>query len=172
MKCSDFEHRMQCLIDANRPLDDDQLLQSHARLCPDCQQLMIVWQQIDSVLSIQPSSRQPPSRQPRPHSLSGQLNSSWSLIAALAAVLLLGFFVQLPRHEEEGETVIAAQSFESDEQQAIVDPARWWRHVQDRDWIGQTMPAVHSVRDGVAPLGRSLLQAVAILTTGRGETTS
>jgi hypothetical protein len=53
-----------------------------------------------------------------------------------------------------------------------LDPALWWRSVQDRDWVGQTMPAVQSVKDGVAPIGRSLIRAVTILTMGGHNQTS
>ena len=50
------------------------------------------------------------------------------------------------------------------------DPAAWFQDVQQRDWLGQTMPTVESFRDGVAPIGRSLLRAVTILTTsGHGR---
>jgi hypothetical protein len=53
-----------------------------------------------------------------------------------------------------------------------LDPAGWWRSVQDRDWVSQTMPAVQSVKQGVAPIGRSLMRAVTILTTGGYDQTS
>lgn len=53
-----------------------------------------------------------------------------------------------------------------------VDPTLWWRRVQDRDWVGQTMPTVRSLREGVAPLGRSLMRAVTILTIGGRDQTS
>tara|TARA_R110002073_G_scaffold65408_34_gene163530 strand:+ start:9095 stop:9718 length:624 start_codon:yes stop_codon:yes gene_type:complete len=45
------------------------------------------------------------------------------------------------------------------------NPVAWFHDVQQRDWLGQTMPTVESFRDGVAPIGRSLLRAVTILTT-------
>jgi hypothetical protein len=50
------------------------------------------------------------------------------------------------------------------------DPTDWWNSVQDRDWLGQTMPTVNSVREGVAPIGRSLLRAVTILAGGSERT--
>ena len=53
-----------------------------------------------------------------------------------------------------------------------LDPAGWWRSVQDRDWVGQTMPTVQSVKEGVAPLGRTLMRAVTILTIGGQDQTS
>ncbi|MDA8745723.1 hypothetical protein N9N28_13905 [Rubripirellula amarantea] len=44
--------------------------------------------------------------------------------------------------------------------------------VDAKHWIDQTMPAVESVREGVAPIGRSLRRAVKILAGGRGDRTS
>ena len=52
-----------------------------------------------------------------------------------------------------------------------VDPAVWWQQLQSRDWIGQTMPTVQSVRAGVEPFGKPFKQAVSILTMGgQGQT--
>ncbi|MEM9586780.1 MAG: hypothetical protein AAGA03_05830 [Planctomycetota bacterium] len=42
---------------------------------------------------------------------------------------------------------------------------RWWARLSEASWLDQTMPTVRRVGEGVAPLGRSLLQAVSILTT-------
>ena len=42
----------------------------------------------------------------------------------------------------------------------------FWQELQTRDWLSESMPVVQSVRDGVAPLGRSILSAVTILTSG------
>jgi hypothetical protein len=58
----------------------------------------------------------------------------------------------------------------------------WWKGIQgsewvDRDWIQQnwvnrTMPTVRSMQEGVAPLGRTLMRAVTILTLGGRDQTS
>jgi hypothetical protein len=56
--------------------------------------------------------------------------------------------------------------------QLNVDPVGWWRDVQDRDWVSQTMPTVRSMQEGVAPLGRTLMRAMTILTTGGRDQTS
>lgn len=40
---------------------------------------------------------------------------------------------------------------------------RWWSAMADEQWVHHTIPAVDSVRQGVAPIGRSMRQAVAIL---------
>tara|TARA_R110002049_G_scaffold2750_8_gene22159 strand:- start:78294 stop:78959 length:666 start_codon:yes stop_codon:yes gene_type:complete len=69
-------------------------------------------------------------------------------------------------------TVTIATSANDSSIHSTVDAAQWWQDVQQRDWVAQTMPTVRSVREGVAPLGRSILQAVSILTIGSGERTS
>ena len=43
----------------------------------------------------------------------------------------------------------------------LSDP--WWQAVRSEGWVSQTIPAVDSVRIGVAPIGRSMKQAIAIL---------
>ena len=53
-----------------------------------------------------------------------------------------------------------------------LDPVVWWRGMRQRDWIAQTMPTVQTVRDGVAPLGRSIRRAVTLLATVGGDQTS
>jgi hypothetical protein len=59
---------------------------------------------------------------------------------------------------------------------SVIDPSRWWQDVQKRDWINLTIdntkPTVESMRNGVAPLGRSLVIAVALLTRIGGDQTS
>ena len=56
--------------------------------------------------------------------------------------------------------------------QPSLDALEWWASVRERDWMAETMPAVRSVQQGVAPLGRSLLQAVTVLTVGDPGQTS
>ena len=51
---------------------------------------------------------------------------------------------------------------------ATSDSPQWWNVVQwdemsRRDWVTHTMPAVDSMARGVAPIGRSMQQAAAIL---------
>jgi hypothetical protein len=59
----------------------------------------------------------------------------------------------------------------NDVQQSL-DALEWWASVRERDWMAETMPVVRSVQRGVAPLGRSLLQAVTVLTVGDPGQTS
>ena len=57
-----------------------------------------------------------------------------------------------------------------------IDATNFWQRVQERDWIQRTMPTVmptvQSIQDGVAPIGRSFVDVVRILTTGGRETPS
>ena len=176
MNCDEFDQRMQQLIDDRTALADDEQLTAHANGCPDCGQRMYWWGQIDSVV---PTAVQSPDRGfAGDRSIGADVSSArrknlfaWSMFAAVAAGLLVAFVLGSSRHEAH-RTPVAKQLPMSVDQHIDVDPARWWRDVQDRDWISQTMPAVQSVRDGVAPLGRSIKHAVAILTTGGGEQTS
>ncbi len=59
---------------------------------------------------------------------------------------------------------------------STIDPSSWWQNVQERDWINRTLdntkPTVESMRNGVAPLGRSLVIAVTLLTRIGGDQTS
>jgi hypothetical protein len=49
---------------------------------------------------------------------------------------------------------------------------QWWQRVGGQEWVDRTVPAMRSVRDGVAPLGRSFIQAVTILAGGGGARAS
>ncbi len=186
MNCDEFDQRMQQLIDARTALADDEQLTAHANGCPDCGERMYWWGQIDSVVPTAVQSPDPSFAGDRfadagfagASSIGADVSSArrknlfaWSMFAAVAAGLLVAFVLGSSRHEAN-RTPVAKQLPTSVDQHIDVDPARWWRDVQDRDWISQTMPAVQSVRDGVAPLGRSIKHAVAILTTGGGEQTS
>jgi len=186
MNCDEFDQRMQRLIDDRDALADDEPLNAHASRCHDCGQRMYWWGQIDSVVSTPVQSADAglvgasfvdagfaaaSSSEADVSAAGGKKLFAWSLFAAVAAGLLVAFLVGTSGHDAN-RTPVAKQLPASADQPMDVDPARWWRDVQGRDWISQTMPAVQSVRDGVAPLGRSIKHAVAILTSGGGEQTS
>ncbi len=189
MKCEDFDRSMQqSLDDRLRPSSDARLLR-HADRCQRCRCQLEAWQRIVEVL---PSADRtmasavsiaPENSTGRVVSqdvtLPGSRNSgrlSWVAMSA-AAVVLLAFMTpwsfEQPEHSRSSPTTeFSGAGVESGEVLLAddkVDPVGWWRVVQDRDWVAQTMPAVRSVRDGVAPLGRSLLRAVTILTVGGGD---
>jgi hypothetical protein len=176
MNCDEFEQRMQRLIDDRGAVSKDAQLTAHARCCDDCGDRMHWWQQIESVVA--PAVPSPDAGVTASGLTSSAATSAgakqvfaWSTLAAVAAGLLVACLLVYSRRDAK-LTPVATNLPAPAEQPTDVDPARWWRDVQDRDWIGQTMPAVQSVRAGVAPLGRSIRHAVAILTTGGGEQTS
>ena len=47
--------------------------------------------------------------------------------------------------------------------QLVWQSSRWWTAMSDDQWVSQTLPAVTSVRLGVAPIGRSMKRALSIL---------
>ncbi len=151
MNCDDFEIRLQHTIDERVPLTSDVLLTGHADGCAACQDKLNVWLRIESVMPPQPRvSRRVP------------------MAAALAASVLFAVALGSLLREDPKKIIVA----ETDSLLAQADPSGWWSQVRQRDWVGETMPAVRSVREGVAPLGRSLLQAVTILTIPNGERTT
>jgi hypothetical protein len=158
-------------LDLRESTEGDSELNQHARQCESCRAQLEAWRQIAAVI---------PGRvhRPGPDNSRTGFSAAWYAVAAgLAAALLLPLI--LARGEKQAVTPMIADSTVAGEHQAVlaqatgdVDPAGWWRSVQDRDWVGQTMPAVRSVQEGVAPLGRSLMRAVTILTIGGREQTS
>lgn len=181
MNCDDFSQRMHERLDRRRTLDSDDELWAHGRQCESCRAQMDAWRQIASIM---PSAVELPTHDaPKGDVLTSgvrrnhSLGKTLSALAGLAAALLIAVFVSWDDSHtnptvvadaaavDQGETVLAQASDE-------IDPALWWRSVQDRDWVGQTMPMVKSVQEGVAPIGRSLMRAVTMLTIGGREQTS
>ena len=110
-----------------------------------------------------------------------------SLVACgLAAAILLAVVLRMSLGGLDGDSTVSLASLSLSPRSASepvvdtsaslivadTDPTDWWRRVHGRDWFGETMPVVRSVGEGVAPLGRSLLQAVTILTIGGGDRTT
>ena len=100
------------------------------------------------------------------------------VLAGLAAVMLFAMIAARDR-SETNQTLVAQATDPGPRKTELapakdddMDPALWWRSVQDRDWVGQTMPMVKSVQEGVAPIGRSLMRAVTMLTIGGRDQTS
>ncbi len=87
--------------------------------------------------------------------------------SAIASVVTDGAFAS----QDPGSPVPVkiAQGHPQDQQsrpQASVislQTSQWWSAVSDEPWVHHTLPAVNSVRIGVAPIGRSMKQAIAIL---------
>lgn len=161
MNCQDFASRMQRRLDDRLPLESDRQLRRHAQHCQICRAEFDAWQQIASVM---PLSAAISKNRFRP--------LAWSGLAAGALLAVAMSWSSLPGNSWRpnrvgfGEAVVQSDDFSRADVGGTVDPALWWRDVQQRNWVSQTMPAVRRVREGVAPLGRSLLQAVTILTVG------
>jgi hypothetical protein len=168
MKCDEFGRRMHQRLDDRWSLERDDELCRHARDCESCRSQFQAWCQVASIMPA--NSRPAPIDTPRKAHV-----RSVAAVAGLAAAILC--MVTMGPHSQDAlPPRVGSASVEHDPavlvQTGELDPALWWQSVQNRDWVGQTMPAVQSVRDGVAPIGRSLMRAVTILTTGGGEQTS
>lgn len=160
ISCNEFHVRLQEQLDKRLPPESDSRLKHHADRCWECRQQLRTWQQIAGVI---------PDRRRR-----GYRRSTVAGGLAAAAGLLILFRPDptmidpnrgAPPSAVEPSGMVASHSPGS-------EPHVWWQRVQGQEWVAQTMPAVRSVRDGVAPLGRSLMQAVTILTVGPGDQTT
>ena len=177
MNCDDFGQRLHERLDHRLSLRGDRVLCQHAERCESCRTQMDVWEQISPLIGPTPD------RQTLQNSVVQKsqgdcrrvlMTVSW--FTGLAAIFLLAFSGIRDANESAQPTMeesspntalpLLAQTAED------LDPAMWWRSVQDRDWVGQTMPTVRSVKEGVAPLGRTLMRAVTILTIGGQDQTS
>lgn len=183
MNCQLFADRMQSCLDRRQPIDGDPELQRHAKGCPECRSRWETWMQIEETLR-QRTGTLPLERAAAVPSYAAGVGGRrrefrprrLSLTAGLAAAILVGLFVRFdsgsfPQDERRliADAVLEPVGMELAEGASESDPSPWIRDLSERRWIDQTMPAVWSVRDGVAPLGRSLMQAVTILTY-RGST--
>jgi len=167
MNCDDFLERLQHRLDHRQPIDQDQPLQHHATHCDLCRGQLFAWQQISQIM---PTAMAEPIENRAP--LLRRLALSATMIAA---AVMFAFFVITSDSErsavgsvsvrfdriETAETLVARDS--------TVDASQWIRSVRERQWIDETMPTVYSFREGVAPIGRSLIRAVTILTTSSAE---
>lgn len=179
MNCDRFEQRMNALLDQRHEVDSDPLLQSHAQHCESCRDKLAIWQPVSQLLAPEPVRASSPSGR--------------RMLVATAAGLIFALFAARgfqspeqpiaraefrsdPTTASQSETVPADEtpgspspSVEStgESEEPSIDPQHWWRQVQPSDWVAQSMPTVRSVREGVAPIGRSFLQAVNLLTFGR-----
>lgn len=171
MKCADFHDRLQELIDQRVDVDSDQLIGEHAAECAQCCDRMIAWRRIHSVVS-------PKVTRPKVTAPSVNRRSKWIAYATVAAALLFTVGWQFAKSDTDPSktTIVAQQPSNADAATdrdiesllAQSEAADWWA-AEGGDWVAQTMPAVRNVRKGMAPLGRSLLQAVTILTIGGGD---
>ena len=161
MNCDQFQQRMQVRLDRRFNLAADSELVQHAEACGSCQARMDAWQSIAMV--IEGADRFDADRT---EPTGGR--SLYSALAA-AALLLIAFGFAGSKLWTGADQVALTDSTKASSTGGVhsnLDALEWWASVRDRDWLAQTMPAVRSVQQGVAPLGRSLLQAVTVLTVG------
>ena len=181
MNCHDFHERLQrCLDDRIRPESDRELVR-HTKQCEVCRGQLDAWHRVSSLMPA------PPAHVGRglPRASQRERNMRWTLGgSAMAASLVFVMFTSIrdpepdsPPRAGAGESITqslqaGSQTRTLAEAQRNLDPVRWWEQVHDRDWVGQTMPTVRSVQQGVAPLGRTLMRAVNILAIGGRDQTS
>jgi len=181
VNCNDFHQRLQRHLDDRiRPESDVELVR-HTKQCEVCRGQLNAWRRVSSLM---PAPSAHGGRSPR---LDSQRSRPihWSL-GGLAFAASLVFFVVTwtgdPKPNPSSQASVSAsitqpvrvgnQPGQLAGAQPNLDPARWWEQVHERDWVGQTMPTFRSVQQGVAPLGRTLMRAVTILTIGGREQTT
>lgn len=192
MNCHDFQERLNDCLDRRVSPRSDGPLKDHAGRCPECGARLDAWRNVESLLKAAPAGTDlAPSASSYRHVT--------RVLVSMAAVVLLMFVVTSDRSplsrldldpsnrvsrwdslaERSSRSGSARSHFRADDRQHEVS---WWKGIQgsdwvDRDWIQQnwvnrTMPTVRSMQEGVAPLGRTLMRAVTILTLGGRDQTS
>ena len=170
MNCNDFLERLQrCLDDRVRP-ESDRAIVRHTQQCEHCRRQLATWHQVSLLMPTGSVDTVD----------GGNGTSMRKPLAGLAAAALLAFVLMTSlRDRDPGSATrrdlresTSAQVLDGDQPRSWVmadnelNPADWWQQVNHREWVGQTMPTVRSMKQGVAPLGRTLMRAVTILTTG------
>ena len=178
MNCNEFCERLQRRLDDRVRPEGDRDLVRHAQQCPDCRGQLETWGRVSSLLPTTPATVRPAlrtdasSRRPVAWAASG-------LAAAAMIFIVLNMDHQGTSKSSSDRIQAAAASDQASEGSGLLaatelnmDPVGWWQDVQDRDWVSQTMPTVRSMQAGVAPLRRTLVRAMTILTTGGRDHTS
>ena len=171
MRCEEFIEQLHERLDQRLPLGSDRDLNRHAAQCDDCWSEMRVWLQITPLLK----SEQNEHAQVEAASSSKGHRALPPILTAAFAVAILIAVVRISPTKSYSKPILSDVSASSGtvaQMTGELDPVVWCRSVQDRDWVEETMPTVRSVRQGVAPLGRTLVRAVTILTIGGERRTS
>ena len=171
MRCEDFLELMHERLDQRLPLRSNHELSRHAANCEDCRMQMQVWLEIAPLVQSGPLE---------PVDVDSGVPSKGyraippTLTAGLAVAILIVVVGISPTKSTPKPIIrdVSASSGTLAHATGELDPVVWWRSVQDRDWVEETMPTVRSVGKGVAPLGRTLVRAVTILTIGGEGRTS
>jgi anti-sigma factor RsiW len=178
MNCDQFTERMHRCLDNRMSLEGDGELFRHAQGCDACQAQLDAWRRIASIMPCDQGGMSCEQVGCRP--VSHRRSSTAKVLAAMVGLAAAMLFVLAAVRDHSGSSKpSAAESVAADPGRTAIaqtsgelDPTAWWQSVHERHWVEQTMPAVRSVQKGVAPLGRSLLRAVTILTTGARDQTS
>ncbi len=171
MRCEEFIEHLHERLDQRLPLGSDRDLELHAAKCDDCWSEMCVWLEIAPLLK----SGQIECAQVEVASSSKGHRALPPIMTAVLAAAILVAVVGISPTKSNSKPImsdISASTGTLAQATGELDPVVWWRSVQDRNWVEETMPTVRSVRQGVAPLGRTLVRAVTILTIGGERRTS
>lgn len=179
--CDQFADRLQRLLDQRADVAEDAWLKSHAQDCQQCEMDWEVWASIDQTLNLN-ESLEDTNAPAETHRLAPirtkRILSTPSMVAASLVVFALGTVWAVrssdPSLGNRAPTVAKSDPHASPGGQG--DIAMFAKNLGDGDLvldhnqlIDHTMPTVRNVGQGVAPLGRSLRQAVTILTVGGKE---
>lgn len=176
MTCEDFVQRMHERLDQRKALEADEQLVQHARNCTNCRSQLDMWAKIAPLMKADLAVPVTIDGMGSNADLLGLRVIPPLLTAGLAAAILIAVVGITTTKPYQQTTIVNAPTSSSTpilaQATGELDPVVWWRSVQDRDWVGETMPTVQSVKEGVAPLGRTLVRAVTILTIGGEGRTS
>ena len=173
MNCADFHERLQRRLDDRVRPETDRDLVRHTQQCEDCRGQLEIWRRVASLMPSDSSHVGPCA----PSGTRAKRRLGW-VVTGLAASIVLCFAAIRERGSAPASQSRLQASIEAPDRPGsptigvsrsladAADPIGWWEEVQGRDWVSRTMPTVRSMQEGVAPLGRTLMRAVTILTIG------
>ena len=147
MNCEQFQRRLDSLLDNHQDVGADPALQQHSHDCDDCAERLMIWTQIETCIVSRPQSH----------------NSAWYSLFAVAAAILFCVTLATQNESDRSEPPTLVATGEPSAEQVPWDSAVFWTAMRKQDWVDHTMPAMDSMARGVAPIGRSVKQAAAIL---------
>lgn len=181
--CERFDRRMQDRLDAREAIEEDPVLREHVASCAACRERRDAWLRVERGLfpasdtgefGLGPEHAEErvawPNRGDLPR------GGRMTIVAVTAAAVLLVVALRPFDADPAGSSPMAVATGEdlptvvgaAGETPVANGSAAWIDDFPGYGWLDRTMPAVLSMRDGVAPLGRSFLQAVTILSHGGG----
>ena len=183
MNCDQFQSRMDSLLDMRCDVSKDELLGRHAQTCSACAERLCVWGRISEVVLMEAEPVNRSVRRFSPNASRSKNKVVYVGVVAVAAAVVLFVSIGRWRFPNSAQPRVAsaidwdahwdAPSDAGDGQENLVSAAPqarllwqsegWWTTMPDEQWVHYTMPGVDTVRQGVAPIGRSMKQAIAIL---------